>query len=174
MLFRSQMARFYATLANGGSLVTPYVVAGIDRPGANGQGPVVLRRFAPNPPLPAGVDRSAVDIIGQGLFAATHSVKGTSSGVFGSYPVPIAGKTGTAEKVVPLPGYPADHLENQSWWCGWGPYQQATYNGRGPIVVCALIENGGHGSVAAAPAALEVFEKWFGQKALSQILVKTD
>ena len=32
---------------------------------------------------------------------------GTSSGVFASYPVPISGKTGTAEKVVPLPGYPS-------------------------------------------------------------------
>jgi penicillin-binding protein 2 len=169
-----QMARFYAILANGGNLVTPYVVASVDHPGSNRQQPVVLRRFAPNPPVPAGVDRSAVDVVGQGLFAATHSVKGTSSGVFGTYPVPIAGKTGTAEKVVPLPGYPADHLENQSWWCGWGPYQQTDYNGHGPIVVCAMIENGGHGSVAAAPAALEVFEKWFGQKPASQLLVKTD
>ena len=169
-----QMARFYAILANGGNLVTPYLVSSVDRPAANGQEPVVLRRFAPNPPVPAGVDRSAVDIIGQGLFAATHGAKGTSAGVFGTYPVPIAGKTGTAEKVVPLPGYPADHLENQSWWCGWGPYQETDYKGHGPIVVCALIENGGHGSVAAAPAALEVFEKWFGQKAVSQVLVKTD
>ncbi len=169
-----QMARFYAILANGGNLVTPYLVAGVDRPAANGQEPVVLRRFAPNPPQPAGVDRSAVDIIGQGLFAATHGAKGTSAGVFGTYPVPIAGKTGTAEKVVPLPGYPIDHLESQSWWCGWGPYQQTDYHGHGPIVVCSLIENGGHGSVAAAPAALEVFEKWFGQKAVSQLLVKTD
>jgi hypothetical protein len=29
-------------------------------------------------------------------------------------------------------------------------------------VVCALIENGGHGSSAAAPAALRVFEHYFG------------
>jgi penicillin-binding protein 2 len=169
-----QLTRFYAMLANGGKLVTPYVIAGVDRPGSNGQEPVVLRNFAPSPPQPAGVDPAAVDIIGQGLFAATHSTQGTSSGVFGSYPVPIAGKTGTAEKVVPLPGYPPDHLENQSWWCGWGPYQQADYNGHGPIVVCALIENGGHGSVAAAPAALEVFEKWFGQKATSGVQAATD
>jgi len=27
--------------------------------------------------------------------------------------------------------------------------------------VCALIENGGHGGEAAAPAALKVFEKYF-------------
>ena len=28
-----------------------------------------------------------------------------------------------------------------------------------------MIENGGHGSSAAAPAALRVFEKYFNQKA---------
>jgi hypothetical protein len=28
-------------------------------------------------------------------------------------------------------------------------------------VVCALIENGGHGGTAAAPAALHVFEEYF-------------
>jgi hypothetical protein len=26
-----------------------------------------------------------------------------------------------------------------------------------------VIENGGHGGTAAAPAALQVFEKWFGK-----------
>ena len=95
--------------------------------------------------------------------------------MFGNFPVPIAGKTGTAEKVTPLPGYPVDHKENQSWWCGWGPYGETEYAGHKPIVVCALIENGGHGSTAAAPAALEVFEQWFGVKSQVQpALVKTD
>ena len=170
-----QMARFYAMLANGGKLVTPYTVAAAERTGAKGQEPVPLRFFAPSPPQSAGVDPAAADVIGQGLYAATHSANGTSSGVFGSFPVPIAGKTGTAEKVTPLPGYPADHKEDQSWWCGWGPYGETQYNGHGPIVVCALIENGGHGSTAAAPAALEVFEQWFGVDAQSQaLLVKTD
>jgi penicillin-binding protein 2 len=159
-----QMARFYAMLANGGKLVTPYVVAAVEQPGANGQEPFPLRRFAPTPPVSLGVDPGALDVVGQGLFAATHSTTGTSVGVFGNFTVPIAGKTGTAEKVTPISGYPADHTEDQSWWCGWGPYGETSYNGRGPIVVCALIENGGHGSTAAAPAALEVLEHWFGVK----------
>ena len=77
--------------------------------------------------------------------------------------------------MTPLPGYPVDHLESQSWWCGWGPYGQSDYAGHGPIVVCALIENGGHGSTAAAPTALEVFEQWFGVKTPTQAApVKTD
>ena len=31
--------------------------------------------------------------------------------------------------------------------------------------VCAVIENGGHGGTAAAPAALQVFEHYFHQHA---------
>jgi penicillin-binding protein 2 len=154
-----QMAAFYAMLANGGNIVTPYVVSDVEQPGAKGSPPVVLRRFAPSPPKASGIDPAALAAVRDGLYLATHATAGTSSGVFGHYPVQISGKTGTAEKVVPLPGYPSDHLENQSWWCGWGPSDDAQ------LVVCALIENGGHGSAAAAPAALRVFERFFGAEA---------
>ncbi|MEX2613610.1 MAG: penicillin-binding transpeptidase domain-containing protein, partial [Gaiellaceae bacterium] len=116
----------------------------------------------------SGVDPAALNAVRDGLYLATHSSSGTSSGSFANYAVPISGKTGTAEKVVPLPGYPSDHLEDQSWWCGWGPTDNAK------IVVCALIENGGHGSTAAAPAALRVFESFFGAKAPPSVLVQTD
>ncbi len=163
------MARFYAMIANGGKLVTPYVVQSVETPGANAQSSVVLQRFAPEPPRSAGVDPAALQVVRDGLYSATHSSYGTSSGVFGTYPIPIAGKTGTAEKVVQLPGYPAGHLEDQSWWCGYGPS-----DAEAKIVVCAVIENGGHGSTSAAPAALEVFERFFGVKARAPQLVKTD
>ena len=165
-----QMARFYAMIANGGKLVTPYVVSQVETAAPNGQSPVVERRFAPDPPKAVGVDPAALAVVRDGLYSATHSTYGTSSGVFGSFPIPIAGKTGTAEKVVPIPGYPAGHTEDQSWWCGYGPALTEAPR----IVVCAVIENGGHGSTAAAPAALRVFEKFFGVKAQSQTLVSTD
>src|SRR6185436_14812677 len=88
-----QMARFYAMIANGGKLVTPYVVSQVETAAPNGQSPVVERRFAP----------AALDVVREGLYSAAHSTFGTSSGVFSSFPIPIAGKTGTAEKVVQLP-----------------------------------------------------------------------
>jgi len=163
-----QMARFYAMIANGGKLVTPYLVSAVEQPGANRQEAVVKRRFTPDPPRSSGADPAALSVVREGLYAATHARDGTSSGVFGTYPIPIAGKTGTAEKVVNIPGYPPGHLEDQSWWCGYGPAEDAR------IVVCALIENGGHGSTAAAPAALRVFEQFFGVKGGSQVLVNTD
>jgi len=163
-----QMARFYAMIANGGQLVTPYLVSEVETPGSRGQSPVVLRRFAPDPPRDAGVDPAALQVVREGLYSATHSRDGTSSGVFGAYPIAISGKTGTAEKVVPLPGYPADHLEDQAWWCGYGPDDGAR------IVVCAVIENGGHGGTAAAPAAMHVIEQFFGVKGGPTVAVKTD
>ncbi len=163
-----QLARFYAMIANGGKLVTPYLVSGVEQPGVGRQRSVVVKQFPPDPPRDAGVDPAALQAVQDGLYAATHAKDGTSSGVFGAYPIPISGKTGTAEKVVSIPGYPAGHLEDQSWWCGYGPRDDAR------LVVCALIENGGHGSTAAAPAALRVFEQYFGQRAGSQVLVGTD
>jgi penicillin-binding protein 2 len=148
-----QMTRLYAMIATGGKLVEPHLVKSVEEPGNQGQPPVVLRPYAPKPPRDVQLDPNALRVVQEGLYDATHANYGTSSGIFGSFPIEIAGKTGTAEKFVRLPGYQG--LQDQAWWCGYGPY------GKPKLVVCALIENGGHGGVAAAPAALKVFEKYF-------------
>jgi penicillin-binding protein 2 len=144
-----QMARLYAAIANGGKLVTPHVLLDVENPN---------RTIVPTPAPPAprpipGLDPKDLGVVQQGLFEGTHDPFGTSYGVFGDFPVPIAGKTGTAQKVVHLPGYTGER--DQSWWCGYGPATDAK------IVVCAVIENGGEGGTAAAPAAERVFAKFF-------------
>jgi penicillin-binding protein 2 len=154
-----QMARFYALIANGGNLVTPHLAEDVEVPGSSTQPVRVLRRFGAQPPQPVGVDPTALEYVRLGLEEATHSPLGTSSGVFGNFNVDIAGKTGSAEKLVRISGYPNPLKLNQSWWCGYGPFDAPT------IVVCAVIENGGHGGAAAAPAALKVFEQYFGKSA---------
>ncbi|MSY60263.1 MAG: penicillin-binding protein 2 [Actinobacteria bacterium] len=150
-----QMTRFYALLANGGRLVTPHIVEDVEQETSTPSNPTVLRSFTPPVPTDTGIDPAALAAVQQGLYAGTHGTTGTSSGVFGSFPVSIAGKTGTAEKLISLPGYPHPLKLNQSWWCGYGPTESPS------IAVCAVIENGGHGGTAAAPAALRVFEKYF-------------
>jgi penicillin-binding protein 2 len=150
-----QMTRLYAMIANGGNLVTPHIADDVEQASLTGQPERVLRRFAAQPPQPTGVDPTALRFVQQGLYEATHATIGTSSGVFGNFKVPIAGKTGSAEKLVNLPGYPNAVNLTQSWWCGYGPYDSPT------IVVCAVIENGGEGGSAAAPTALKVFEQYF-------------
>ena len=150
-----QLARFYSLVANGGKLVTPYVVQDVEAPSSGGKGPAtVLQPLAPPLPKSSGVDPSYLQVIRDGLYQATHDPLGTSSSTFAHFAIPVAGKTGTAEKVVTLNGYPPQTL-NQSLWCGWGPYDHPT------IVVCAVIENGGHGGTAAAPAAAQVLAKFF-------------
>ncbi len=109
-----QMARFYALLANGGKLVTPHVLLSVDQPGGAAPHP------APQQPQATGVDPNALDVVRRGLLEATHASFGTSAAVFGSFPVSIAGKTGTAEKAVD-PGDGIMRIYNQAWWCGYGP-----------------------------------------------------
>ncbi|HEY5296165.1 MAG TPA: penicillin-binding transpeptidase domain-containing protein, partial [Gaiellaceae bacterium] len=149
-----QMTRFYAMIANGGNLVTPHLADDVELPG---KPPRVLRRFGAQSPQPTGVDPTALSYVQKGLEEATHATFGTGYGVFGQFPPDIAGKTGSAEMLVTLPGYPNQVKVTQSWWCGYGPYNAPT------IVVCAMIENGGEGGSAAAPAALKVFEQYFGK-----------
>jgi penicillin-binding protein 2 len=150
-----QLAVAYAVIANGGYRITPHVADDVELTGNDGRPERVLRRFGSQPLQATGVDSTALRFVQQGLYEATHASIGTSSGVFGNFKIPIAGKTGSAEKVVQVPGYPNGVKETQSWWCGYGPYDSPN------IVVCAVIENGGHGGTAAAPAALKVFEQYF-------------
>src|SRR5919201_2365 len=77
-----QMAVFYAMLANGGNIVTPYLAADVEQPGnRNGSPVVVIRRFASRPPRPSGVDPAALQAVRDGLYKATHDGNGTSSAV---------------------------------------------------------------------------------------------
>jgi penicillin-binding protein 2 len=156
-----QMTRLYALLANGGKLVTPHVLLDVENP--NGS----LAPLPPaDPPKQVGIDPAALQIVRQGLWEGTHLSFGTSYPVFGSFPVSIAGKTGTAEKVVTLPGYVG--VKDQSWWCGYGPTENAK------LVVCAVIENGGHGGTAAAPAAAQVFASYFHVKVQQTVSSHSD
>jgi len=159
-----QMARFYALIANGGKLVTPHVVSSVEQPGAAG---AVKAVFSPAP-KDLNVDPAELNVIEDGLYRATHASYGTSAGVFGSFPIPIVGKTGTAEKAVDLDGDGYATMVDQSWWCGYGPTDKSE------LVVCVVIENGGHGSTAAAPAALKIFERHFGRQAAAPTIVETD
>jgi penicillin-binding protein 2 len=77
---------------------------------------------------------------------AAHDPNGTSSAIFGSFLPTVAGKTGTAE--VP-PNDP------NAWYAAFAPADHPK------LVVVALITNGGHGGVAAAPAALQMFQAFF-------------
>ena len=130
-----QLAVAYSAIVNGGTVVRPHVGGAIIRGAA-----VQPLRFKPVRRLHL-VDTWAIK---QGLYSAAH--QGTSAAVFGTFPIPVAGKTGTAEAP---PG------DDHSWYASWAPYNHPK------IVVVTMIEHGGFGAEAAAPAAKEIYEAYF-------------
>ena len=134
-----QLAVAYSTLANGGTVVTPHVASAVVKNGVT-----KTLHFKPQRKLKL-VD---IDAIRQGLYLAAHNPAGTSAAVFGNYPVPVAGKTGTAQTC--SSGCP-DH----SWYASWAPA------GHPEVVVVVMIEDGGYGSAAAAPAARDIYNAFF-------------
>lgn len=140
-----QMAVAYATIANGGTVPTPHV--GLRVEDAAGR---VLREVEPPAARQVPIDPEWRQTILDGLHAAAQSPEGTSYAVFGGFPVPVAGKTGTAER----PPY-----GDQSWYVVLAPYPDPE------IVVAVTFEEGGFGADTAAPAAYQILSEHFEKKA---------
>jgi len=138
-----QMAIAYATLGNGGTVVTPHV--GKEVTDAAGR---VLKEFSPPPRRQVKINPEYRSAILEGLHEAAQAPEGTSYGVFGGFPVEVAGKTGTAQRV--------GHAD-QSWYVVLAPYPDPK------IVTAVTIEEGGFGAESAAPAALQILEAYFNK-----------
>lgn len=140
-----QMAIAYAALGNGGRIVTPHV--GMEVEDAAGR---VLREFDPGIRRKVRIDPRYRTAILEGLHLAAQEGEGTAAGIFGGFPIPIAGKTGTAER----PGH-----ADQSWFAALSPYPDPR------IVTIATVEEGGFGAESAAPAVLEILEAIYKKRA---------
>jgi penicillin-binding protein 2 len=139
-----QLALAYATLGNGGTVVTPHVGKEIDDSAGR-----VLREFEPGPQRHVQIDATHRAEILEGLHDAAQSPSGTSYKVFGGFPIDVAGKTGTAQR----PPY-----ADQSWYAILAPYPDPK------IVTVVTMEEGGFGVEAAAPAAKTILEAYFAKR----------
>jgi penicillin-binding protein 2 len=140
-----QMAIAYAALGNGGKIVTPHV--GLEVEDAAGR---ALKEFEPKVRRKFHIDAGYRNVILEGLHLAAQEGEGTAAGVFGGFPIPIAGKTGTAER----PGH-----GDQSWFAALSPYPNPR------IVTIATVEEGGFGAESAAPAVLDILEAIYKKRA---------
>lgn len=134
-----QLAVAYAALANGGTIVRPHV--GLRVLNARRQ---VIERISPRPVRRFTIP--GLETIRAGLLDSTTQPDGTSSDVFADFGKPVYGKTGTAERV---------NEPDQSWYAAYVPDRER------PIVVAAVIEDGGYGAQAAAPAVRQILSQWF-------------
>jgi len=137
-----QMAVAYATVANGGRVVTPHLGRRVED--ATGR---LLQRIEPGASRKVKISQETQDVILDGLRRAASEGGGTSADVFAGFPRRVMGKTGTAER----PGQ-----ADQSWYVAYAPDRQR------PIVVAATVEQGGFGAETAAPAVRLMLSEWFG------------
>ena len=133
-----QMAMVYASIANGGFRYQPYLVNRIDKLDGT-----PMKIYSPEKVGTLPISKATLDAIHQGL-RMVMSKNGTGS-QFSTYPIALAGKSGTAE---------TNGLDN-GWFVAYGPFDKPE------IVVLAMFEHSGFGSESAAPVVKEIMDAWF-------------
>lgn len=127
-----QMALAAATVANGGVLLEPRLLAGVYDGERRTAGPPPTRgRRAVSPEVAAQLREMMIDVVAKGQ--ANISVPG----------VTVAGKTGTAET-----GRGTAH----AWFIGFAPAESPR------VAVAVVVEEGGRGGEVAAPVAGAILE----------------
>lgn len=92
------------------------------------------------------ISDETLNAIYEGMRSVTGDSGGTAYGTFSSFPIEVAGKTGTAT---------AGSGSDNAWFVGFAPYDDPE------IAVVAIIEHGGHGYYTA-PAVKDIMEEYFG------------
>lgn len=139
-----QIASVAATVANGGTLYRPHIVAQIRSPHGK-----VLQRFDHEVIRRPNITKEAIKEVQVGMAAVTKP-GGTAYGL--EIPgLPFSGKTGTAETE-------GGHGPNTTWFVAWAPTNH-------PKIAMAVFmeKSGGYGASVAAPIAQHVIAEYFGR-----------
>lgn len=134
-----QMAVVYSAIANGGYLYRPYMVSRID----NFDG-TPLKIYSPQVVGTVPVSKTNLEIIRRSLRGVMQP-GGTGGFMFSNYPIPIAGKSGTAQT----------HGVDNGWFIAFAPYDKPQ------IVVVVMFEHSGFGSQSAAPVVKKMMDAYF-------------
>jgi penicillin-binding protein 2 len=145
-----QLARVYATIANGGTLYQPHLMQAVLSPGGK-----VLSTFKPKVVAHVQINPSTRSF----LMGALESVatSGTASGVYGPWPqgqLPVAAKTGTADVYGQNP---------TSVFASVVPANHPQY------AVVMMVPQGGQGAQVSGPAVERIEEAMFGVQGGGQL-----
>lgn len=134
-----QMAMVYSAVANGGVLYKPYLVNRIDELDGT-----PMKIFEPQKTGILPVSRANLDVIRNALRGVMQK-GGTGEDTFENFPIPTAGKSGTAE---------TNGLDN-AWFVAYAPFDKPE------IVVLVMFEHSGFGADSSAPVVKKMLECYF-------------
>lgn len=146
-----QLAQAVATIASGGLVYRPHLVARIDNPGTGGHrefGPELVRRIP--------VQDKHIEFVKQAM--AGVNKEGTGAGAFAGAKYTSGGKTGTAQVIAMKQNEEydekkvAERLRDHSLYIVFAPLEEPK------IALAVVVENGGFGARAAAPIARAVLD----------------
>lgn len=136
-----QINNLTSIFAQNGVMFPPHVALKITRPTGE-----TIKYFKYDEEKIPDFKLSDINVIKKGLEEVPR--EGGTAWPFFTFPIPTAGKTGTAEF-----GDPKN--KTHAWYTGYAPVQDPT------IVATSLIEAGGEGSTNASPIVKEVFRYYF-------------
>jgi penicillin-binding protein 2 len=145
-----QLARVYATIANGGTLYQPHLLQAVLTPGGK-----VASTYQPKVVSHVPISSSTRDF----LIGALEGVaqQGTASGVYGAWPqntIPVGAKTGTADVYGQNP---------TSVFASVVPANHPQY------AVVMMVPQGGQGAQVSGPAVEKIEEAMFGVQGGAQL-----
>ncbi len=147
-----QLANYLATIVNGGTRYKTHIVKAV-RDSETGE---LLQETKPTVLSEIDIEPGNLKSILEGMRDVVEL--GTASTVFENFDVPVGGKTGTAE---------VSGRADNAIFVGFAPYDNPT------IAVCAVLEEGVHGSNAAI-AVRDVLQTYFSSEAEEETITKTN
>lgn len=134
-----QVAEMLSAVATDGKRYKPHLVSKI----LNDDGSVA-KTFEPEEEGKLPISESTLKLIQEGLEAVTE--EGGTAAFLKNLPVPVAGKTGTAEN---------PHGLEHGWFIAYAPAKKPQ------LVVVCIVEQGSYGTISAAPIVKSILEYVF-------------
>ncbi|MFH2050455.1 MAG: penicillin-binding protein 2 [bacterium] len=146
------LVQFFCGLANHGIVHPPYMIKKITS--ADGK----TTETKPQPSFNLPFSEKTMKVLLEGMRLVVQGEHGTAKGLRTKM-YTQGGKTGTAQN---------PHGEDHSWYVGVAPLEDPE------IVVCAIVENAGHGSEVAAPVVGEIIKRYMNNKRNKDSIVVID
>ena len=142
-----KLAQMYAAIANGGTILKPTIAKAIVKTDGT-----VIKEFKPEKLGVIPATKETIKFLNGALREVV--ISGTGAGAFNSFPIPISGKTGTAQVFGRNPNGSAK--ADTSWFASYGPSNKPRF------VVVMMVSQGGFGASISGVGTRKIYETLLG------------